>query len=222
MTLRTRLCVPLLLAALVPALQGCFPVVAGGVTAGVLMASDRRSSGSYVEDEGIEIKAASRISDQFKDQAHVNVTSYNRKVLLTGEVASEADRARLEQVVSGVPNVAGVTNDVQVAGVSSLSARSNDAYITSKVKARFIDAQRFSVNHVKVVTEAGAVYLLGLVTDREARSAVEIARTTAGVRKVVNVLEVISEAQAREFDVRQQQDPKKAPAGDGKNYNYAP
>jgi len=208
--LRFRLALPLLLAATVPALQGCFPVVAGGVTAGVLMAADRRSSGTYVEDEGIEVKAASRISEQFKDQVHINVTSYNRKVLLTGEVPNDDIKARVEQAVSAVPNVAGVTNDLQVAGISSLSARSNDAYITSKVKARFIDAQRFSANHVKVVTESGVAYLLGLVTEREAKAAIDVARTTAGVRKVVNVMEVISDAQARDLDVRQQQDPKQA------------
>ncbi|MBP7488297.1 MAG: BON domain-containing protein [Azospira sp.] len=208
--LKSRIALPLLLAALVPTLQGCFPVVAGGVTAGVLMATDRRSSGTYVEDEGIEVKAASRLSDQLKDKLHVNVTSYNRKVLLTGEAVSEEAKAQAEQIVAAVPNVAGVTNDLQVAGISSLSARSNDAYITSKVKARFIDAQRFSANHVKVVTEASVVYLLGMVTEREAKAAIEVARTTAGVRKVVNVLEIISDAQAKDLDLRQQQDPKQS------------
>lgn len=209
--LRTRLALPLLLAALVPSLQACFPVVAGGVTAGVLMATDRRSSGTYVEDEGIELKASSRISDLLKDQGHVNVTSYNRKVLLTGEVPSDELKAQAEQTAAAVPNVQAITNDLQVAGASSLSSRSNDAYITSKVKARFIDAQRFSANHVKVVTEAGTVYLLGMVTEGEAKAAVEIARTTAGVRKVVNVLEIITVAQARELDLRQPEQ-KNAPA----------
>ena len=202
-SLRTRLALPLLLAALVPSLQACFPVVAGGVTAGVLMATDRRSSGTYVEDEGIELKAANRISDLLKDRGHVNVTSYNRKVLLTGEVPSDELKAQVEQAATAVPNVQAITNDLQVAGVSALSSRSNDAYITSKVKARFIDAQRFAANHVKVVTEAGAVYLLGMVTEGEAKAAVEVARTTAGVRKVVNVLEIITVAQARELDLRQ-------------------
>lgn len=202
-SLRTRLALPLLLAALVPSLQACFPVVAGGVTAGVLMATDRRSSGTYVEDEGIELKAANRISDLLKDRGHVNVTSYNRKVLLTGEVPSEDLKAQAEQAAAAVPNVQAITNDLQVAGVSALSSRSNDAYITSKVKARFIDAQRFAANHVKVVTEAGTVYLLGMVTEGEAKAAVEVARTTAGVRKVVNVLEIITVAQARELDLRQ-------------------
>lgn len=202
-SLRTRLALPLLLAALAPSLQACFPVVAGGVTAGVLMATDRRSSGTYVEDEGIEIKAANRISDLLKDRGHVNVTSYNRKVLLTGEVPSEDLKAQAEQAAAAVPNVQAITNDLQVAGVSALSSRSNDAYITSKVKARFIDAQRFAANHVKVVTEAGTVYLLGMVTEGEAKAAVEVARTTAGVRKVVNVLEIITVAQAQELDLRQ-------------------
>ena len=202
-SLRTRIALPLLLAALLPSLQACFPVVAGGVTAGVLMATDRRSSGTYVEDEGIELKAANRISDLLKDRGHVNVTSYNRKVLLTGEVPSDDLKAQVEQAAAAVPNVQAITNDLQVAGVSALSSRSNDAYITSKVKARFIDAQRFAANHVKVVTEAGTVYLLGMVTEGEAKAAVEVARTTAGVRKVVNVLEIITVAQAQELDLRQ-------------------
>jgi len=209
-SLKTRIALPLLLAALVPTLQGCFPVVAGGMTAGVLMATDRRSSGTYVEDEGIEVKAAVRIADQFKDQVHVNITSYNRKVLLTGEAPNEEVKAQIERVVSVVPNVAGITNDIQVAGVSSLSSRSNDAYITSKVKARFIDGQRFAANHVKVVTEASVVYLLGLVTEREAKAAIEVTRTTAGVRKVVNVLEIITDAQARDLDMQQEQSPKQS------------
>lgn len=202
-SLRTRIALPLLLAALLPSLQACFPLVAGGVTAGVLMATDRRSSGTYVEDEGIEVKASSRISDLLKDRGHINVTSYNRKVLLTGEANSEELKAQAEQTAAAVPNVQAITNDIQVAGVSALSSRSNDAYITSKVKARFIDAQRFAANHVKVVTEAGVVYLLGLVTEGEAKAAVEVARTTAGVRKVVNVLEIITQAQAQELDMRQ-------------------
>lgn len=181
--------VPLLAA--VAALQGCFPVVATGVGTGVLMAEDRRTSGTFIEDQEIELKAGSRIGDKFGDQVHISVTSFNRNVLLTGEAPSEQLRRGVESVVRGVPNVNHITNEIAVAGPSSLASRSNDAYLTSKVKARFIDAGKFQVNHVKVVTENGVVYLLGLVTHKEAADSVEIARTTGGVQKVVEVFQYI-------------------------------
>lgn len=192
----------LLAAAMLPLLPACVPVAAVGVSAGALMIADRRPSETYITDEGIEIRAANRINERFGDRAHVNVTSYNRTVLLTGEVPDAAARADAEKTAAGTPNVKAIQNELQVAGVSSLSARSNDSYITSKVKARFVDANKFSPNHVKVVTEGGAVYLLGLVTKREADAAVEIARTTGGVLKVIRVLELISEEQARQADNR--------------------
>ncbi|MBL8485859.1 MAG: BON domain-containing protein [Rhodocyclaceae bacterium] len=214
-TLRRALPI-LLAAALLPLLPACVPVAAVGVGAGALMIADRRASETYITDEGIEIRAANRINEKFGDRAHVNVTSYNRTVLLTGEVPDAAARAEAEKLAAATPNVKAIQNELQVAGVSSLSARSNDAYITSKVKARFVDANKFSPNHVKVVTEAGAVYLLGLVTKREADAAVEITRTTGGVLKVVRVFETISEEQARQADNRAAEGPadKKAePAG---------
>jgi osmotically-inducible protein OsmY len=177
--------------ALTAQLQGCFPVVATGAATAVLMAEDRRTSGIFIEDQGIELKAANRIDEKLKDQAHINVTSYNRNVLITGEAPTEAMRREVEQIVRGVPNVRNVTNEVAVAGVSSFASRSNDTYLTSKVKARFIEANKFQANYVKVVTENGVVYLLGLVTRKEAEDATEIARTTGGVRKVVKVFEYI-------------------------------
>lgn len=189
-----------LLAALTPTLAGCFGVAVVGVGAGALMVADRRPAETQLTDEGIEVRAANRISEKLADRAHVNVTSYNRSVLLTGEVSDDAARAEAEKLVSGVPNVKAISNELQVAGNTSLGARSNDTFITSKVKARFIDANKFPANQVKVVTEAGVVYLLGLVTKQEADAAVDIARTTGGVLKVVRVLEIISEEQARQMD----------------------
>lgn len=179
--------IPLLLLAALPQLQGCFPVAATGVAAGVIAAEDRRTVGTITEDQGIEFKASSRISEKFKDGVHVNVTSYNRMVLLTGEAPDEATKTAIGRIARAVENVRDVWNEIAIAGVSSLSSRTNDAVITSKVKARFVDAQKFSPFHVKVVTENGVVYLLGLVKRKEADDAAEIARTTSGVRKVVKV-----------------------------------
>jgi osmotically-inducible protein OsmY len=197
-----RLITGLLLGAtLLPMLQGCFPVVAAGVTTGVLAAFDRRSIGTQTEDETIEWKASARINEKFGDRVHVNYTSFNRKVLLTGEVPSAEVKAEVERIVSEIPNVQGAYNELATAGLTTYSARSNDAYITSKVKGRFIDTGKFNVVHVKVVSEAGAVYLLGLVTQREADTAIEVARTTSGVTKVINVMEIITDARARELDL---------------------
>ena len=187
-------------AALLPMLQGCFPVVATGVSAGAAMVSDRRTSGTYVEDEGIEWKVSSRIRERFGNSDHVNVTSYNRNVLLTGEAPSDSVRAELDRIVAGVEHVRGVINEVVVGPNSSLTARGNDALITSNVKARFVDAQRFSAHNVKVVTEANVVFLLGIVTRAEADAAAEVARTSQGVRKVVRVFEYISDEEARRLD----------------------
>ena len=187
-------------AALAPALTGCVPVAAVGVGAGALVFSDRRPTETYIADEAIETRALNRINEKFGDKVHVNATSFNRALLLTGEVPSEAARTEIEKIAAGVPNVKAITNELVVAGASSFGARSNDSYITSKVKARFIDANKFNSNHVKVVTEGGAAYLLGIVTQRESDEAVEIARTTGGVQKVVRVFEIISEEEARRLD----------------------
>ena len=199
-----------LVAGIVPALQGCFPVVAAGAATGAMMAADRRSSGAYVEDEGLEWKVGNRIKERFGDAAHVNVTAFNRVVLLTGEISDETGRAALDQIAASVPNVRGVTNEVQVAGASSLTSRGNDAVVTSKVKARFVDDNRFSANHVKVVTEAGTVFLMGLVTRDEADRATDIARTTSGVRKVVRVFEYITAEEARNLQLQSKQSDKKS------------
>lgn len=189
-----------LLVAMIPSLTGCFGAAIVGVGAGALMAADRRPTETYLTDEGIEVRAVTRLNEQLGDRVHINVTSFNRTALLTGEVPDTAVRAEAEKIVGSVPNVKAISNELQIAGASSLAARSTDTYITSKVKARFIDANKFAVHHVKVVTEAGTVFLLGLVTRQEADVAANIASTTAGVQKVVRVFEVISDARARELD----------------------
>ena len=202
--MRKRLVAALLLGAtLLPSLQGCFPVVAAGVGTGVAATLDRRTLGTQTEDESIEWKAGSRVGDKLKDRGHFNFTSYNRKVLLSGEAVSDEVKSEAERIVASIPNVQGVYNELIVGGSSSLTSRSNDAFITSKVKSRSIDAGKFNPLHVKVVTEAGTVFLLGMVTQAEADAAINVARTTAGVRKVVPLMEIITPAKARELDVTQ-------------------
>lgn len=190
----------LLLAALVPVLTGCIGAAVVGVGAGALVFSDRRQAETVMTDEGIEIRAANRIGERLGDRAHVNVTSYNRMVMLTGEVADAAAKSEAEAIAASIANVKSIVNELQIGTVSTLTNRSNDVYITSKVKARFVDARRFAVSNIKVVTENAVVYLLGLATQREADAAVEIARTTGGVRKVVRVFEIIGDAEARRID----------------------
>ncbi len=197
---RSTLLAVALLATTVPALQGCFPIVAAGAGAGVLMITDRRPSETFLADEAIEIRSMNRLNEKFGDKAHLNVTSYNLKVLLTGETPDAAMKEEAEKIAAGVVNVKGVMNEIQVVGSSSFGSRSNDTYITSKVKARFIEADKFRTTQVKVVTEATVVYLLGLVTRKEAEDATEIARTTTGVKKVVRMFDYIDEAEARRLD----------------------
>jgi osmotically-inducible protein OsmY len=171
-------------------LAGCVEMAAIGVGAAVVSVEDRRSTGTQVEDEAIELRASNRISERFRDKVHVNVTSFNRFVLLTGEVPDAKTREEIERLVLELPNrPRGVTNELRVAGLSSLQARANDTVITGKVKARLLDSKQVSALHVKVVTEAAVVYLMGIVTEAEANAAVEIARTTGGVAKVVKVFE---------------------------------
>lgn len=170
-------------------LQGCELAILGGGAAAISAIEDRRTSGTLIDDDGIETQVRRSVRARFGDATHVNITSYNRSVLLTGEAPDEATRAQIEKFALAIANVRGVTNEVQVAGVSSLGARANDSLITSKIKARLLDANKVNPVHVKVVTEAGVVYLLGLVTEQEANDAVEIARTTGGVIKVVKIFE---------------------------------
>jgi len=171
-------------------LEGCVPAavgVAAGV--GVYSAVDRRTTGAQVDDEGIELRVSNRISERYGDKVHVNVTSYNRVVMLTGEVPTAEIRDELDKSISGLAGVRGVTNETKVGPHTAFSARANDSAITGKVKARFVDANRFNAVHVKVVTEDSTVYLLGIVTEKEGNAATELARTTSGVRKVIKVFE---------------------------------
>lgn len=184
----------------VPFLAGCFGAAAVGVGTGALMLADRRNSETFVSDESMELRALSRINGKYGDKVHVNVASYNRMLLLTGEVPNADVKADVEKLAIEVPSVKSISNELAIAGPSSFGGRGNDSYITSKVKARFIDANKFAANHVKVITEAGVVFLLGLVTQAEANAAVEIARTTGGVQKVVRVFEIISPEQAKALD----------------------
>ena len=174
-----------------PLLGGCALAVLGGAAAGgVLLAEDRRTVGTVTEDQGIELKSSSRIGERVRD-AHLNITSFNRMVLLTGEVPSAAAREDAERIARAVENVRGVFNELQVAGNTALSSRTNDSYLTSKVKARFVDDQKFNAVHVKVITENSTVYLMGMVKRAEAEAATEVARTTGGVRKVVRLFEYL-------------------------------
>jgi osmotically-inducible protein OsmY len=188
---KTSLGTLILAVALSTQLTACVPVVVGGAAAGGAMAADRRTSGTYIEDQAIELKAGKAISDNLKDNVHANVTSYNRQVLITGEVSDEANKKKAESLVKPIENVASIKNYLEIAKKSSLSTRTNDAYITSKVKANFLKENKFAANYVKVVTESGTVYLLGLVTHKEADDAVEIARSIGGVKTVVKVFEYI-------------------------------
>ena len=182
----------LLVATMATQLTACFPVVAGGVAATGAMVADRRTSGTYIEDQSIELKAKKNIVDNIgAANIHVNVTSYNRNVLLTGEVINEAAKIKAEAATKAIDNVRTITNELTVDENSKFTERNNDTYITSKVKASMIKENRFPANYVKVVTEAGTVYLMGIVKHKEADDAVEIARSIEGVNKVVKVFEYI-------------------------------
>lgn len=178
-------------------LTACFPLLIGGVAGGALVAIDRRTSGAQLEDEGIELRAMSRLRDAIGSRARVSVTSYNRQVLLTGEVLNDNDKKRVEQVVSRVENVSGVVNELAIIDSPSLVQRSSDVLITGQVKALLIDAKDLYASAFKVVTERGTVYLMGRVTQREADRATEIARGARGVQKVVRILEIISEEEMK-------------------------
>lgn len=176
-------------------LGGCAALLVGGAVGTAMVVSDRRTPGVQLEDQSIELKAMNRVREAVGQRGHVNAVSYSRMVLLTGEVASEADRVAIEQTVSRIENVRSTVNELAVMGSSSLTARSNDTILTSKVKASFIDAKDLHANSVKVVTERATVYLLGRVSEREAARATELARGVSGVQKVVRVFEILTEAE---------------------------
>ncbi|HEY3563976.1 MAG TPA: BON domain-containing protein [Casimicrobiaceae bacterium] len=173
-------------------LSGCIPLMVAGAAGGAaLVATDRRSAGTQVDDEAIELKIANNIGAGFGDRVHVNVTSYNGLVLLTGEVPTQDLVGQIGEIARTTAKVRRVVNEIGVMPVSSIGTRTNDSYITSKVKARFVEANKFPPNRVKVVTEREVVYLMGLVTHAEGDAAAQIAATTSGVIRVVKLFEYL-------------------------------
>ena len=178
-------------------LAGCAPLVIGAAAGTVLMVSDRRSSGAQIDDEAIELRAGARMREAFGDRAHINITSYNRQVLLTGEAPTDAIRQQAEQIAARVDNVRTVINEIGVGSPTTLPQRSGDVLITGKVRASFVDAQDLQATAFKVVTERGIVYLMGRVTQREADRATSIARQINGVQKVVRAFEIVTPEELR-------------------------
>jgi osmotically-inducible protein OsmY len=175
-------------------MSACAPLIVGGAAVGgVLMFTDRRTSGTQLEDQAIELKAMNRVRDAIGDRGHVNATSYNRVVLITGEVQNDADRAAVEETIGRIENVRSTLNELAIMGPTSLASRSNDVILSGKVKATFVDAKDLQVNVFKVVAERGTIYLMGRVTDREADRATELARSVSGVQKVVRAFEQLTE-----------------------------
>jgi osmotically-inducible protein OsmY len=193
---KTPLVLALAAAALAASLSACAPLIVGGAAVSAMVAVDRRTSGTQVDDETIELKAATRLHE-LGDRAHVNITSYNRQVLLTGEVPSEQAKRQAEQALMRIDNVRGVVNELAVLPPSTLGQRSSDTLITAKVKASFVDEKDIYVGAFKVVTERGVVYLMGRVTQREADKATQLARTIGGVQRVVRIFEIISDEELR-------------------------
>jgi len=186
----TRLLAAIAVLGCVALLGGCAAVVVGaGAAAGYSAYEDRRSTGTQVDDQRIESRASSAIDQRFGWKVHVNVTSYNRQVLITGEVPDAVTHAEVEKLIAAVPGVRTLANESTIGPLTSLAARTGDTLVTSNVKSRFLGAKNFNPIHVKVVTEAGVVFLMGMVTEVEANAASEIARTTDGVKKVVKVFE---------------------------------
>jgi osmotically-inducible protein OsmY len=188
-------------------LQGCVGMAVGTAVVGTLAATDRRTFGAQTEDKAIVVKGETRIPRVTGDAGHVNLTSFNRKVLLTGEVKDEAMKAAVEREVGAIEGVQGIVNDLEILGPSSFTSRSNDALITGKIKASFVDTRDLYANSIKVVTERGVVYLMGRVTQREGQLAADVTRSVSGVQKVVKVFEYITEDELRSLN--------RAPQGQG-------
>jgi osmotically-inducible protein OsmY len=189
-------------ALLVTTLAGCAPLIVAGAAAGTaLMVTDRRTSGAQIDDEAIELRSASRLREAIGDRAHINVTSYNRQVLLTGEVPNDATKQQAEQIVARVDNVRGIANELAIMTATTLPQRSGDVLITGKIRASFVDASDLQANSFKVVTERGTVYLMGRVTQREAERATSIARQIAGVQRVVRMFEIVTPEDLRQSGI---------------------
>ncbi|NBO41609.1 MAG: BON domain-containing protein [Betaproteobacteria bacterium] len=174
-------------------LNACAPILVAGFAGSAMVATDRRTSGSQLEDETIELRSSARIRDNLGEKVHVNVTSYNRQVLLTGEVATERDKQSVVSLVEKVENVKAVVNELSVMPPTNLSSRSNDLIVTGKIKASLVDSRDLFANAFKIVTERNTVYVMGRVTQREANSATNVIRNVSGVNKVVRLFEIISE-----------------------------
>jgi osmotically-inducible protein OsmY len=187
--------VGVLAAATLGSLQGCIALLGAGAVAGGLSLNDRRTGGTQIEDQAIELKSGGRIREAVGEKGHVNVTSYNRIALISGEVPTDADKAAVEKAVAGIGGVTNVVNELEVGANSTIGTRSSDTVITTRVKSALIDAKDVQASAIKVVTERGNVYLMGRVTEREAVRASEIARAQPSVMKVVRVFEILTEEQ---------------------------
>lgn len=183
-------------------LQACLPVMVGGTVTGTMAATDRRTVGAQAEDKAINFKGSSRASTVVGDKGNVNVTSFNRMVLLTGEVKDQAMRDKVEYEVSQIDGVQSIINELAIAAPSSFASRSSDAWITGKVSASFLDAKDLFANSLKTVTERGTVYLMGRVTEREGASAAQVAGGVSGVQRVVKVFEYITEDELRRLSMQ--------------------
>jgi osmotically-inducible protein OsmY len=193
------LAMSVLCGAMLASLSGCVALVAGGAISGTLAASDRRTFGAQTEDRAIEVKGAVKVNNVGGDAAHVNINSFNRRALLTGEVRDEAMKAQIEREIRSIEGVVDVINELEIAGPASYTSRSSDTIITTKVKASLVDAKDISANSYQVVTERGVVYLQGRVTQREGQIGADIARGVSGVTKVVKVFEYISEDEWKSY-----------------------
>ncbi len=183
-----------------PALQGCFPLLATGVVAGALAVTDRRTTGAQVDDQAIELRGANRLREKFGDQNLASLVSYNRRVLIIGQAANEDLKRQIEEVVRSLPNVRDVVNELEVAGGASFGTHSNDTLITTKIKASLVNQTEVPANAVKVVTERGTVYLMGVVSEREGNAAATLAAGVDGVAKVVKVFEYISDEEVQRLN----------------------
>ena len=190
-------------------LSACAPLMVGGVLGGAMVASDRRTAGIQLEDEGIEQRSASAIRENFGSKEHVNITSYNRQVLITGEVSSDTVRSQVEQLISRVQNVRAVVNELVVGPASSTGDRASDIVLVAKVKASMVDSEDVFANVYKVVAERGTVYLMGRVTQREAKRATDVVRGVSGVKRVVRVFEYITEAELQAMQPKRNEEPVK-------------
>jgi osmotically-inducible protein OsmY len=186
-------------------ISGCFPVVAGGMAGGAMVAADRRSPGVQAIDRGIQFEVESSLIKAYGDNAHINASVFNHRVLLTGETRTEELKTEIEQKVKSMKNVKGVVNELVAAPLSGLSARANDTYLTTRVKAIFVANEGVPSNSMRIVTEASKVYLMGIVTDAEANKAVELARQISGVKQVTKVFDIISESDRRRLDGQNKQ-----------------